>query len=137
MATPEKDAAKLEQATDAAERRALEMTALLEVLASSRRLLWINFLAGLARGVGFFLGASLVGGLLIGVLAVLFDKAATTIGFHDLSLKDVVRAVVVKFEEIRLEVESVQQELKDKQRPPDTPPAETEISLPPVPPQDG
>lgn len=106
-----------------AERRALEVTALVEVLGSGRRMLWVNFLAGLARGVGFFLGASLVGGLLIGLLAVLFDKAASTFGFKDLSLKDAVRAVVVKFEEIRQEVEAVQAELAAKQKPP-----------PPVPP---
>jgi hypothetical protein len=94
-----------------ADRRALELSALLEILGSSRKLLWVNFLAGLARGVGFFLGVTLVGALLIGALATLFDHAARTLGFRDITLKDAVRAAVVKFEEIRGEVESVQHEI--------------------------
>lgn len=94
-----------------ADRRALELSALLEILGSSRKLLWVNFLAGLARGVGFFLGVTLVGALLIGILATLFDHAARTLGFRDITLKDAVRAAVVKFEEIRGEVESVQREI--------------------------
>lgn len=112
-----------DQATSEAARRALEVTALLEVLGSSRRLLWVNFLSGLARGVGFFLGVSLVGGLLLGMAAIVFDKTASTFGFEDLSLKDVLRAVVVKFEEVRQKVEEVQPELAAKQHPPlDEPP---------------
>jgi hypothetical protein len=77
-------------------------------------MLWINFLAGLARGVGFFLGVSLVGALLLGLLAVVFDQAARTLGFHDLTLRDAIRATVVKFEEIRSDVEDVQAELAEK-----------------------
>jgi hypothetical protein len=105
-----------------ADRRALELSALLEILGSSRKLLWVNFLAGLSRGVGFFLGVTLVGALLIGVLATLFDHAAQTLGFRDITLKDAVRAAVVKFEEIRGEVESVQREIatgKSEAPPPD------------------
>lgn len=98
-----------------AERRALEVTALLEILGSPRRLLWTNFLGGLARGVGFFLGVTLVGALVIGILATLFDHAAQTLGFRDITMKDAVRAAVVKFEEIRTEVEAVKAELAAKQ----------------------
>ncbi|MBM3984964.1 MAG: hypothetical protein FJ296_04620 [Planctomycetes bacterium] len=99
-----------------ADRRALELSALLEILGSSRKLMWVNFLAGLARGVGFFLGVTLVGALLIGILATLFDHAARTLGFRDITLKDAVRAAVVKFEEIRGEVESVQREIATGKR---------------------
>ncbi len=121
-----------EQAVAAAEQHALQVTALAEVLGSGRRLMWVNFLAGLARGVGFFLGATLVGGLLIGVMAILFDMAASTLGFKDLSLKDAVRAVVVKFEEIRQEVDKVQAELKAQRE--SAPPPEAPV---PVEPEDG
>lgn len=104
-----------ELARSEAARRALEVTALLEILGSPRRLLWANFLGGLARGVGFFLGVTLVGALVIGILATLFDHAAQTLGFRDITMKDAVRAAVVKFEEIRTEVEAVKTELAAKQ----------------------
>jgi hypothetical protein len=109
-----------------ADRRALELSALLEILGSSRKLLWVNFLAGLARGVGFFLGVTLVGALLIGILATLFDHAARTLGFRDITLKDAVRAAVVKFEEIRGEVESVQREIAGGKAAKDAEPAPLE-----------
>ena len=106
---PDADAARAE-----AEHQALELSSLLEILGSSRKLLWVNFVAGLARGVGFFLGVTLVGALLIGILATLFDHAARTLGFKDITLKDAVRAAVVKFEEIRNEVADVQKELAEQ-----------------------
>ncbi len=107
-------AADADAARAEAERQALELSSLLEILGSSRKLLWVNFVAGLARGVGFFLGVTLVGALLIGILATLFDHAARTLGFKDITLKDAVRAAVVKFEEIRSEVSDVQDELAAK-----------------------
>ena len=94
--------------------QASELAALSELLSSRWKLLWVNFLAGLARGVGFFLGASLVGALLLGLLATVFDTTAHRLGFPDMTLKDLVRATVVKFEELRQDVKESEQDLKEK-----------------------
>ena len=59
-------------------RRTAEAADLVDLLRSKRRLMLSNFLLGLARGVGFFLGVTIVGGLLLGAVALAFgwvDKA--------------------------------------------------------------
>jgi Domain of unknown function (DUF5665) len=94
--------------------QASELAALSELLHSRWKMLWVNFLAGLARGVGFFLGASLVGALLLGMLATVFDTTAEKLGFTDMTLKDLVRATVVKFEELRQDVKESEADLKAK-----------------------
>ena len=40
----------------------------LELLGNNRRMLWVNFMAGLARGVGMFLGGGIVGTVVLGIL---------------------------------------------------------------------
>jgi len=105
-----------------AAQQASELAALSELLHSRWKLMWVNFLAGLARGVGFFLGASLVGALLLGMLATAFDTTAERLGFRDMTLKDLVRATVVKFEELRQDVKESEEDLKEKagvEEPPD------------------
>ena len=90
-----------QQIDAAATRQSLAALGLLEILGSRKKLMWINFVAGLARGVGFFLGVSIVGGLLLGATAIAFDKTAETLGFKDVSLRQVVQATFLKFQEIQ------------------------------------
>jgi Domain of unknown function (DUF5665) len=110
-------------------RQAADLTALTELFASRRKLMWVNFVAGLARGVGFFLGVTLVGVLILGLLEVMFDKSAERLGFKDVTLKDLMRTAVVKFEEMRRDAEDAQVELKAEEPPapaPDAPAAQPE-----------
>jgi len=88
-----------------------ELYGLLEILGNRRRLMWLNFVAGLSRGVGFFLGVSLVGALLLGALGYAFNRAATTLGFKDLTLEQAVRAAVLKYEQVEQIVEKTQDEV--------------------------
>lgn len=44
---------------------AMDPWGLREVLRNPGRLLWINFLAGLIRGIGFTIGMALLGGLVL------------------------------------------------------------------------
>ncbi len=88
-----------------------ELTGMLDLLGNRRRVMWVNFLAGLARGVGFFLGVSLLGGVLLGLFALFFDKATETLGFKDLTVKQAVRAAYMKFDEIQHDLEEVRAEL--------------------------
>jgi len=111
MARKGKAKATREQLEAEAGQQTADLSALSELVGNRWKLMWLNFLAGLARGVGFLLGASLVGALLLGLLATLFDKTAETLGFKDLTLKEAVRATVIKFEEIRHDVEDTQAEL--------------------------
>ena len=99
---PEAAETRARQKVDAAAtRQSLAAHGLLEILGSRKKLMWINFIAGLARGVGFFLGVSIVGGLLLGATAIAFDKTAETLGFKDVSLRQVVQATFLKFQEIQ------------------------------------
>lgn len=111
-------------------RQAADLTALTELFASRRKLMWVNFVAGLARGVGFFLGVTLVGVMILGLLEVMFDKSAERLGFKDVTLKDLMRTAVVKFEEMRRDAEDTQVELKAEEPPapaaPDAPAAQPE-----------
>ena len=113
-----------EQAEIETLRQAANITALTELLSNRRKLFWTNFVAGLARGVGFFLGVTLVGALVIGLFATLFDRTAQRLGFKDVTMKDMIRAAVVKFEEIRREVEDVRAELRAEPPPPELRPAD-------------
>jgi len=78
-----------------------EANGLLEILGSRRRLMWVNFLAGLARGVGFFLGVTLIGALVLAMLAFFFNTAAERLGYKDITLDKAVRSAVAKFTQIQ------------------------------------
>jgi len=56
-------------------RLALDFTDLNRFLLSTKRLMLTNFLMGVARGVGFLLGATLVGTLAIYFMAKVFDQS--------------------------------------------------------------
>ncbi len=80
--------------------RTAEVNGMLELLGSSRRLMWTNFLAGLARGVGFFLGVSIVGAVVLGILALVVDRSFKALG-SDITLKSAVTSAYYKFAEIQ------------------------------------
>ena len=80
--------------------RGTELGGLLDILGNRRKLIWLNFWSGLARGVGFFMGVTLIGALLLGALALAFNAAAGYMGFKDVTLEQAVKAVVRKFNEI-------------------------------------
>ncbi len=92
-------------------RSTAEINGMLEMLGSRKRLLWVNFLAGLSRGVGFFLGVTLIGGLLIGATALVLDKTAETLGLKDYTFTNMVKGLYGKFQE----VQDVITELKDEE----------------------
>jgi len=52
----------------------------LELLGKPKRLLWVNFLAGLSRGVGMLMGAGMIGTLIAGILIGLAAWAIHTLG---------------------------------------------------------
>jgi hypothetical protein len=94
-------------------RSAGEVNGMFEMMGSRKRLIWINFLAGLGRGVGFFLGVTLIGGLVIGATAFLLDKTAATIGLKDVTFASMVRSVYSKFEEVQHVISNIESEHLD------------------------
>jgi hypothetical protein len=92
-----------------------EANGLLEILGSRRRLMSVNFLAGLARGVGFFLGVTLIGALVLAMIAFFFNTAAERLGYKDITLEGAVRSAVAKFSQIQDIVGEAKAELEDAQ----------------------
>ncbi|MCB9897534.1 MAG: hypothetical protein H6825_05990 [Planctomycetes bacterium] len=97
--------------------RSAEIHGLLEILGRKRKLFAINLLAGLARGVGFFLGITLVGGLVIGATAMAFDFVAETFGLHDVNFTSLMR----RFAEKAVEAERVWEDVRAEQHDEDSP----------------
>jgi hypothetical protein len=91
--------------------RTTELSGLLEILGHRRRLMWLNFSAGLARGVGFFLGVTLIGALILGGIALAFNAAVGYMGFKDITLEQAVKATVAKFNEIEKLVGEAKEEV--------------------------
>ena len=52
----------------------------LDLLGNNKRLLRVNFMAGLARGVGLFLGGGLVGTLILGIFIAVVAWGLHTLG---------------------------------------------------------
>ena len=88
-----------------------EMNGLFEILGSKRRLFAVNFFAGLSRGAGFFLGATLIGGLLIGGLAMFIDTTAKAMGFEDVTF----RSLIAVFAEKAVEAEKVWDDIRARE----------------------
>ena len=86
-----------------------EVTGLWEMLGSRRRLMWVNFLAGLSRGIGFFLGVTLVGGLVIGGTALVLDTTAEILGWKDVTFASMVQSMYGKFQEVRNVIENMEE----------------------------
>ena len=102
-----------------------EANGLLEILGSRRKLMWVNFLAGLARGVGFFLGVTLIGALVLAGLAFFFNTAAERLGYKDITLESAVKKAVAQFTEIQKIVGEAKSDLEEAQDDAGGPPAGT------------
>jgi len=63
--TPEKELTKVLDAADVVD--------FLEYIQSGKRIMWLNFKAGIAKGLGITLGMTVVLGILIWVLTLLVD----------------------------------------------------------------
>lgn len=90
-------------------RRSADLSDFSTFLSSKRRLTTLNFIMGLSRGVGFFLGMSLLGAVLVGGLAWAVDLTASTFR-SNYDTRSLVRAVTHKYSEVMDEVERVRQE---------------------------
>jgi len=90
-----------------------EVNGLFQILGSKRRLLMVNFLAGLARGLGFFLGVTLVGALLVGGSAYLLDATAQGLGLDDVTTIGMVEPIFHKFREVETLWGELQEEADD------------------------
>jgi hypothetical protein len=120
-----------------------ELYGLLEVLGNRRRMMWLNFTSGVARGAGFFIGVTMVGALLLSGIALAFNAAASHMGFKDLTLEQAVRAAVKKFDEVQHIVEKTKEEAAADARvreqteghpqPDPSEPKHEELALPPQP----
>lgn len=116
-----------------------EVTGLFELLGSKRRLLFVNFMSGLARGAGFFLGVTLIGGLIIGGLAFFVNTTTAAIGMKDVTFQSLIRT----FAEQAVEAQKVWEDVQQKESHSD--PAAEEVAEPgaidetrtPPPPEDG
>lgn len=111
-----------------------ELYGVLDILGNRRRMMWLNFTAGIARGAGFFIGVTLVGALLLSGIALALNAAASHLGFKDWSLEQAVRAAVKKFQEVQQIVEKTREEELAGTRIPDPnahpAPSETDAPVP-------
>lgn len=116
-----------------------ELFGMLEILGNRRKLMWINFNAGMARGVGFFMGVTLVGALLLAAIAFAFNAVVGYMGFKDITLEDAVKAAVRKFNEIEkiateaeeeVKTEEVQRQEMDRLAPPEPDPLNPQAEPP-------
>lgn len=84
-----------------AAQHAADVHGLTKMLGSKRKLIAVNLLTGLSRGVGFFLGATLIGALLIGGTAYFVDATAEAFGLKEMTTRRMVSALYSKFREIK------------------------------------
>jgi hypothetical protein len=114
-----------------------DVNGLYQILGSKRRLLFVNFMAGLARGAGFFLGVTLIGGLIIGSFGYFFDATARLVGLDDVTFRGLVRT----FAEEAIEAKKVWEDVNQDDGPadPDADSANTgtDDNRTPPPPRDG
>jgi hypothetical protein len=113
-----------------------EVEGLFEILGSKRRLLFVNFMSGLARGAGFFLGVTLVGGLLIGGLAFFVDTTTAAMGMEEVTFRSLMRT----FAEEAIEAKKVWEDVNREEAlvdPVVNPKAMPENQSPPPPIDDG
>jgi hypothetical protein len=82
--------------------------------------------------VGFFLGVSILGAVVLGLFALFFDKATATLGFKDLTMKQAVRAAYIKFDEIQHDLDEVKSELSEARKEASKPESENGAPQPPA-----
>lgn len=90
-------------------RRTADLNDFVELLGSKRKMSSANFLMGLSRGVGFFLGFSLVGALLVGVVGFAVDWTASTFRSR-YNTRTVVRGLLEKYAVVMEEMEEARLE---------------------------
>ena len=73
--SPEKELTKVLVAADVVD--------FIEYLQSGKRVMWLNFKAGIAKGLGVTLGMSVVLGIIVGVLTMLVDLPLVGEYFED------------------------------------------------------
>jgi len=120
-----------------------ELYGLLDLVGNRRRMMWLNFTSGVARGAGFFIGVTMVGALLLSGAALALNTAASRLGFKDWSFEQAVRTAVKKFEEVQRIVDKTQEEVRADERihraserheqPDPNAPLPEELALPPQP----
>jgi hypothetical protein len=109
LAEPEDLAEKLDRQSEKLKdallvRRSAELTDFVALLGSKRRLASVNFLIGLARGVGLFLGFSLLGAVLVAIVAFAVDWTASTFE-SSYTTRSMVRSLMAKYSDVIEEVE--------------------------------
>ncbi len=93
-----------------ATQHAADVHGMTQMLGSKRHLLFVNFMTGVARGVGFFLGATLIGALIIGAGAYFLDASAEAVGLKDVTTRRLVGTLYSKFHEIRSVIDDLEEE---------------------------
>jgi len=84
-------------------RRTSEALDLVDLLRSKRRLMTTNFLLGLFRGIGFFLGVTIVGALILGMVALTFSWIESLLGLEEGTAKSYLQDVVGQGETLKPE----------------------------------
>jgi len=82
-------------------KRTTEALDLLDLLRSKRRLILANFLIGLFRGIGLFLGMTIVGALLLGIVVFVTSRAESILGLEKGSVEKAYRNIIERGEELR------------------------------------
>jgi hypothetical protein len=84
-------------------RRTSEALDLVDLLRSKRRLMTTNFILGLFRGIGFFLGVTIVGALILGMVALTFSWIESILGLEEGTAKSYLQEVVGQGETLKPE----------------------------------
>jgi hypothetical protein len=84
-------------------RRTSEALDLIDLLRSKRRLMTTNFVLGLFRGIGLFLGLTIVGALILGILAFTFSWIESLVGVEEGTTRDLLQKLVGQGETLKAE----------------------------------
>lgn len=111
--SPEKELVEVLNAADVVD--------FLEYLKSGKRIFWVNFRAGVAKGLGVTVGMTVVLGLLVWVLTILVDLPL--VGEYFVNAKSYVTEYVentnykADFEAMNLQLEEINENIKNAEGP--------------------